>query len=127
MTTVNHTGLAVASAYDLSNVQQATWTPLLNGNVGDAFGYEQWVDRSMTIYGTFGSGGSCAIEGSPDGTNWFVLSNPSTGAALNITAAGAYQVMEMTRFIRPNVTAGDGTTSLTAVLVARLCPSQVGG
>lgn len=94
------------------------WTGLLNGDDGGPMQMVDFADRSVQVSGTFGTGGSVSIEGSNDGTNYFVLSNPQ-GTALTLTAAGIKQVLELPRYLRPRVTAGDGTTNLTVTVCAR--------
>lgn len=76
------------------------------------------ADRSIQVTGTFGASGNCRIEGSNDGTNYVALTDPQ-GNALNLTAAGIEAVQEITRFIRPRITAGDGTTNLTVTMLVR--------
>jgi hypothetical protein len=89
----------------------ATWVAVPNGNQGDAAG-GPYVTASFVATGTFGAGGSIRLEGSNDGTNWFALSPTALTAAGIFAALGA---AEHPRFIRPNVTAGDGTTAITVV------------
>lgn len=89
----------------------ATWAAIPNGNQGDAHG-GPYVTASFVVTGTFGAAGSIRLEGSNDGTNWFALSPAA------LTAAGIFAALgpaEHPKFIRPNVTAGDGTTALTVV------------
>lgn len=93
----------------------ATWTGLLNGDDGGPFEGGDWGDRTVQITGTFGVGGSISLEGSNDGTNYVVLTDPQ-GNAITKTAAGIEAVIELPRYIRPRVTAGDGSTSLTCTL-----------
>lgn len=76
------------------------------------------ADRSVQVTGTFGAGGNLRIEGSNDGTNYATLTDPQ-GNALDFTTAKIEQVSEITRYLRPRVTAGDGTTSLTVTIMAR--------
>lgn len=95
-----------------------SWTPLLNGDVGDQAEFPGASFRTAQITGTFGTGGTIQIQGSNDGTNWVVLTDPQ-GNAITKTAAGIEIVEEVTRYIRPAVTAGDGTTSLTVTLLLR--------
>ena len=94
------------------------WTPLANGDQGTAFENPGQADRSIQISGTFGVGGSITIQGSNDGSNWVALTDPQ-GNAITKTAAAIEQVSEVTRYIRPSVTAGDGTTALTVTMLAR--------
>lgn len=78
-----------------------------------------YADRSVQIEGTLGVGGTVVIEGSNDGTNYVLLTDPQ-GNNLTITAVNRMeQVQEITRFIRPRVTAGDGATSFTVTLYGR--------
>jgi len=85
-----------------------TWAAIPNGNQGDGHG-GPYVTATFIATGTFGTGGSIRMEGSNDGTNWV----PLTATAL--TAAGEFVLApaEHPKFIRPNVTAGDGTTAIT--------------
>jgi hypothetical protein len=88
-----------------------TWAAIPNGNQGDAHG-GPYITAFFTVTGTFGAGGSVVMQGSNDGTNWFALS------AAALTAAGSFAPLGLTehpKFIRPAVTAGDGTTALTVV------------
>src|SRR5438270_13166634 len=97
------------------------WT-LANGDTGtpvsvsDAFG--PWL--ASVVSGTLGVGGSVTWQGSADGgTTWFALSD-DTGAALTMTALNVNKpVKERPLMVRPNCTAGDGTTSLLCSLVTR--------
>ena len=93
------------------NTRGIKWVGLLNGDTGDAVEMAAWPDRSVQVHGTFGTGGSITFQGSNDGTNWFALTDPQ-GNAITKTAAGLEAVTELTRYIRPSVTAGDGTTDL---------------
>lgn len=95
-----------------------TWSPLANGDDGRPIEMPGSADRTIQVFGTFGLGGNLRIEGSNDGTNWAVLSDPQ-GNVLDIISPKIESVLELTRFIRPRVTAGDGTTSLTAILLVR--------
>ena len=96
-----------------------TWTPLTTTNSdGQPAQYQGAGDRTVQIQGTFGAGGTVIIEGSIDGTNWYNLRDPSS-TAISFTAAGMKAVLENVPFIRPRVTAGDGTTSITALLYVR--------
>jgi hypothetical protein len=75
----------------------------------------EYSDRCFQVTGTFGTGGSCTIQGSNDGTNWASLADPQ-GNALTFTSQKIEQALELPRYVRPNVTAGDGTTNLTVTL-----------
>ena len=95
-----------------------TWTGLLNGDDGAGAPHVGAGDRTIQVLGTFGVGGTIIAEGSLDGTNWFPLRDPSS-TAISFTAAGGRAILENVAFVRPRVTGGDGTTSLTVILMTR--------
>jgi hypothetical protein len=100
-------------------VHVAVWTPLTTtDDVGRAVKMAGSADRSVQVDGTFGAGGTLRIEGSNDGVSFYVLTDPQ-GNALDFIAAGIEAVSEPVRFIRPRVTAGDGTTSLSVTMLLR--------
>lgn len=114
MSIVNHTELI----YLVDHVID-TWTPLTNSNTtGDGAGYTGSGQRAIQVTGTFGAGGTCIVEGTLDNTNWFQL-NDLGGTAISFTAAGLKGIREDVLAVRPRVTGGDGTTSLTAVMTVR--------
>lgn len=111
--------LATRAAFVGDNVRIGTWTGLTQttSDDGEPMELPGWPDRSVQVFGTFGTGGSVRIQGSNDGTNWAVLTDPQ-GNDLNITAAKIEAITELTRYVRPLVTAGDGTTSLSVIVLA---------
>lgn len=95
------------------------WTGLANGESGDTPTADIMSgDRVAQITGTFGAGGTIIMEGSVDGTTWFQLRDPSS-TVISFTAAGGKAILEAVPFIRPRVTAGDGTTALTCQVSTR--------
>lgn len=92
-----------------------TWAGLANADSGSAGDLVGSPDKTVQVTGTFGAGGSVTLQGSNDGTNWETLSDP-LGTALTFTAAGLKAVLENPLYIRPIVTAGDGTTDLAVTL-----------
>lgn len=103
------------------NLRQVNYASMLNGDAGNVMGPDlaYWSDRSVQVTGTFGTGGTVVIEGSNDGVNFYTL-NDLGGAALSITAAGLKGIREPVLFLRPRVTAGDGTTNLAVTFFVRL-------
>lgn len=101
-----------------------TATPMLNGDSTAPMSFVQWADKSIQVAGTFGSGGNVVIEGSNDGTNYSTLTNPQGASLATITSAGIFQVVEITRFTRARITAGDGTTAITITVVGHLTTSR---
>jgi hypothetical protein len=79
----------------------------------------------MIASGTLGAGGAITWEGSLDNAAWFPLSSRiGTPAAIVQTALlTPTMVQERPLWVRPRITAGDGTTSLVAsVVTKRPCP-----
>jgi hypothetical protein len=113
---------------DQHRVYLVQWTPLANGDFGTWFKPAcLFSDRSVHLFGTFGAGGICALEGSNEATptenslaNAIVLQEPFGNAALGTPAMNATtlkQVGQIAYALRPHVTAGDGTTALTFILL----------
>ena len=100
------------------NRATVVWTGLLNGDDGAAFEGFDWADASVQITGTFGVGGSINMTGSNDGTNYVVLTDPQ-GNAITKTSAAVEQISEGTKYFKPVVTAGDGSTNFTVTLFGR--------
>ena len=109
---------AITQSGGADSIQLGTWAPLANGDSGSPFQRPDWADRTIQIFGTFGSGGTVLIEGSNDGTNWATL-NDAFGTSMSVTSASIKQLAEATLYMRPRVSAGDGTTSLTVIACAR--------
>jgi hypothetical protein len=101
-----------------NNAHFISWGPLANADSGTPYAQSGFADRSIQIGGTFGAGGTVLVEGSNDGTNYITLNDPQ-GVALSITAAGLKEISQICKVIRPRVSAGDGTTSITVTLLAR--------
>lgn len=93
-----------------------TWAALANGDDGAPVELSFLSDRSVQVVGTFGVGGNVLIEGSNNGVDYATLTDPQ-GNTLSLASGRIESVMEVVRFIRPRVTAGDGTTSLTVTLL----------
>ena len=114
MATVNFT-----AGPSLIDNQIYTWASLTaTNNDGEPSGYVESGDRSVQVTGEF-SGATVTIQGTLDGVNWFPLKGPDTGTDLTFTSAGLRAVLENVVFIRPLVTDGDGSTSLTVILCIR--------
>lgn len=98
--------------------QVFTWSGLLNGDTGAPVTWVDFADRCFQVTGTFGVDGSVTIQGSNDGATWATLSDPQ-GSALTFTAAKIEQALELPRYVRPSVTAGDNDTALVVTLCMR--------
>lgn len=110
----------------LDDAHVITWSPLTTTNAdGGAIEMPGSANRSIQFTGTFGTGGTIVLQGSnlaspvaSTDTDWFTLTDPQ-GNAISKTAAGGEMITELTRWIRAKVSAGDGTTSLTATLLVK--------
>lgn len=108
-----------------------TWPALTNSttDVGDAIQMPGSYGRSVQVTGTLGTGGSVQIQGSnivaPSqafaSTDFVALTDPQ-GNALDMNSLKIEEVQEITYWIRPKITAGDGSTSLTVSLLVRRPP-----
>src|SRR5574343_578083 len=101
-------------------VQVITWATMANGDTGEPFIGARYNTKSVQITGTFGAGGSINMEGSNNSgasPAYSILSDPQ-GNAITKTAAALEAIQEGTYLVRPNVTAGDGTTALTVRMFA---------
>jgi hypothetical protein len=96
---------------------KTVWGALANGDSGSPVSLVQYADRSVQVEGTFGVGGTLLVEGSNDGTTYHTLTD-SIGNPLSFTTSGLKVVSEATGFIRPRVSAGDGTTAIVVTMVA---------
>lgn len=124
MATVAYTIERIDTYMDDAHV--IVWSPLTTTDAdGRALEMPGSADRTIHFLGTFGAGGTVILQGSNvlapvAGTDadWFPLTDPQ-GNAISKTAAAGEAVLELTRWIRPKVTAGDGTTAITARLLVK--------
>lgn len=116
MTVRNHSNNQLNTLGD--NVRIVTWSGLLNGDIGDPMESPGWSDRTVQIDGVFGSGGTVILEGSNDGVSWYPLTDPQ-GNNISKTVASLETVIELTRFIRPRVSAGDETTDIKVQILLK--------
>jgi hypothetical protein len=96
---------------------QVTWSAMKAGDTARPLAYSQWADRSVQAEGTFGAA-TVTLQGSNSGNTYVALSDP-LGNTLSLTSAGIKQVMEVTGYVKPVLTGGDGTTSITITAVVR--------
>jgi hypothetical protein len=108
----------ITNVSEMDTVKLVTWAGLLNTDDGAPAQWCDYADRCIQVTGTFGTGGSLTIQGSNDGVTWGALSDPQ-GNALTFTSSKLEQALELPRYVRPIVTAGDGTTSLVCTILMR--------
>lgn len=88
---------------------------LANDSTGKAWMGGPYADKTVQVVGEF-SGAVAHIEGSMDGVNWAVLTDPG-GDPLSFASAGLALIVENPRFIRPRTSdTGNGSTSIKVVL-----------
>lgn len=94
-----------------------TWAGLTFASTdsGDPISLSEFSDKTFQVFGTLGAGGALLIEGSNDGTNWVPLSNRQ-GTSMSFTTLAMNTSQDRPVWVRPRVTAGDGTTSLTVIV-----------
>ncbi len=112
---------------------QVTWGPMANGDVGIGVGntvnganvggggfFAGFADKSIQVEGTFGGGGTVALEGTNDGdpTHYRPLTDPQ-GVTVAMTSPGIKALTEAVIWVRPHVTGGDGSTQLTVTMFFR--------
>ena len=120
----------VLAGYASDEVRIIEWGPLTTTDLDGA-----WIDLplhrdiSIHVYGTFGAGATVTIQGSNE-----VVASPTAPVTLNgadqvgaapfpltyLTAGGnaIRQVLDAPVKVRPLLSGGDGTTSLTVALKA---------
>lgn len=116
---------------DRRDVVIHTWANLAydvgeaEGDIGSGFEWPQGADRAIQVTGTLGSGGAVTMQGSNKvaptaaDADWAALDD-TEGNVIDVDAVPtAINVGTICRWIRPQVTAGDGDTDLTVVLIAR--------
>lgn len=102
-----------------ANTQTIAWSGLLNGDDGVPIEAKDFADYCIQFSGTFGAGGTILWEGSNLSGTGFATLNDAQAAAISKTAAALEQGVEFPRYMRPRVSAGDGTTNLVATMFAR--------
>ena len=109
------------------SVYEVIWTPLTTsdrtGTVipleGNALCLPRLSDKTVHILGTFGASAAVTLQGSNDGTNWVALTDPQ-GNPIAPTAESLEAVTENPRYMRPSLASGDGSTSITVILIMAL-------
>lgn len=105
------------------NSQAIQWVGAAFGSTFQPINRGDLVDHAVQVTGTFGSGTNVQIQGSLDATSttngtYFPLKDPF-GNVINMTAAALNQTTEMCIWLKPAITAGDGTENLTITLGVR--------
>jgi hypothetical protein len=105
-----------------------TWSPLTTTNADGApiaYASNGMGGVTFQVTGTWGAGGALVIEGSNDGATYFTL-NDQANVALTMSANALKTVRDQPLYVRPRVTGGDGTTSLTVVAALQKTAAMLG-
>lgn len=102
---------------------RVSWANMKNADTGAPVSYPGYADKSIQVAGTFGSGGTMLAEGNNDGVNYAGLTDP-LGNTISITTAVVKAITEAVINVRPNCSAGDGTTNLTVTMFFRKTQSK---
>jgi hypothetical protein len=92
------------------------WKGLEAGDTAGATSHVITPDASIQVSGEF-DGATVTIKGSNDGSVWFTL-NDTRGVALTFAAAGLRQVLEVCKFLKPELAGGGASTDLNVTIVA---------
>lgn len=99
-----------------------TWTGLTfaTTDVGDPVQLAAWSEKTFQAFGTWGAGGNVVIEGSNEPsnpTNWSPISNRQGTTPFNLASATSINTsQDRPIWVRPRVTAGDGTTNVSVIV-----------
>lgn len=94
------------------------WPNIASGDTCIEYeGFSDYSDRSVQMEGTFG-GATISIVGTNDGDNYQTLTDPSATAITGNTAK-LRQILEYVWKVKPAISGGDGTTSITVTIVAK--------
>lgn len=103
---------------DLFNQKFAisSWTITTADGTGDPEDRGQYSDRTVQVQGGTWGSATLLIEGSIDGVNWTVLTDPQ-GNAISKTSDFIEAISEGTPYIRPRLS----VTGTAASIVVRMC------
>ena len=111
----------------LQNHRVRTWSPLTTTNSDGAplsYASNGMGGVTFQVNGTLGASGQLTVQGSNDATNWFTLNDQSNNPVV-FNSLGLKTVRDQPLYIRPLVTGGDGTTSLTVIAALQKSAAMV--
>ena len=118
MATIDHVPVTLPTLVDFDGVRVRRWPTMALNDVGVPVNLARFSDKTVQVFGTFGVGGTVLLEGSIDGTNWAPLKNVFNGD-ISFTQASIATITEVPAYIRPRISGGDGTTSITILILVR--------
>jgi hypothetical protein len=105
--------------YEDRQILFIVWKNLANGDTGNPLVIPGFTSQTIQFTGTFGSGGLIVMEGTLDSVSASPTYTPverSGGGDLNASNEEFDSVRSNVYKLRPRVTSGDGTTSITVRL-----------
>lgn len=118
MATITHTPVTLPTLIDFDGVRVRQWPTMALNDVGEPINLARFSDKTVQVFGTFGVGGTVLLEGSINGTNWAPLKTVFNGD-ISFTSEAIATITEVPAYIRPRISAGDGTTSITILILVR--------
>lgn len=112
MATIQHTNTATNGAIVY------TWTGMANNDVGTAIFINGKHHLTAQVLGTFNAA-TAEFDGSIDGTNFVASTKRNAAGAVSFTAAGMAAFDTEPLYVRPKVTGGGVSTSVTCILLVR--------
>ena len=113
---------SVAKTEEAGRTRRYVWTNLGNGDDGEPVSSPGAADMTVqVIHVAVGGGDTVILEGSLETgppSNFFQMRDGGDNL-ISFTSADGELVAPMAVFIRPRVTAGDGTTNFTVILLVR--------
>ena len=105
-------------------VLQSQWSAIPLNSTGTPDQISRFPAHSVQIGGTFSGGAAVTVEGSDDGVTYFTLTGEGpTGSAdvpVSTAVAARFDVPNVLPLhVRPKVTGGDGTTSITVTIISK--------
>jgi len=96
-----------------------TWAALTAGDTGSPVSGAASADKTMQLFGTF-DGETMTMQGAMAVAGTYIDMNDPQGNSMAYTSADMEVILENPLYIRPSVSSGGGTTSLTVyVLMVR--------
>lgn len=118
------------SPLGVADTIRVMWTDMLKDDFGAPFAAPSWMKRDVQVVGIVGAGGKVLIQGSNFGTPPLKPGWPTTdaqygslhdtdGDVAEFAAAGFLRLLEAPLWTRPLISAGDGATLFTVIMVVR--------
>ena len=112
-------GVTTAAGRGDGSTIVVTWSPVTSVDTCHPVRLPEYADRSIHVSGVFG-GSTTKIEGSNNGGVSFAPLADTTDTTIAISTETIKAVLENTDFIKPVVSGGDATQSLTISLLFHL-------